>query len=137
MKGSAPHPRPLSRKGRGEKELMPVAVAVRDALEEALLLVGQRLLALAGDLLQKLVHAALVGLLLVLLALELAGGAALRPALIPIEPAPRRGGARRLVALQAGVTLGKIVPEERFLAAALAFTARIRRRSWKESALGA
>src|SRR5436309_2301222 len=97
----------------------PVLVAVAEQLHEAALLVSQRAHALRRDFLQQLVHAALVGLAALRLALLLAGLAALLPALPPAQLRLGRGRGR-LVALQAGVALREVVgAEQQVLAAGL------------------
>src|SRR5262249_60068668 len=96
-----------------------VAVLGADAGEEAALLVAERLQAQLLDLFEQLVHAALLGLALLLLALGLALGAALEPALQPALPPPRRGRRPPLLPLQAGVSLRESVAEERPLPAGL------------------
>src|SRR5262245_17416319 len=74
--------------------------------------------AVALDFFEQLIHAALLGFALLLLALQLALGAASPPALPEClaGPAPSR---RRLIALQARVTLGEIISQERIFPAAL------------------
>src|SRR5437870_1749790 len=65
--------------------LMPILVPFRDALEKALFLIGQGVFAFALDLVEKLVHAAFLGLLLLHLAQALAVGTTLQPALPEAE----------------------------------------------------
>src|SRR5206468_1423902 len=89
---------------------------VADAFEEAAFLVGEGGHALALHFVEQLVHAAVLGLAPLLLALHAPLGAFLLPALPEVGPLPLGG---RLVALQAGVALGEVVAEQRLLAAGL------------------
>src|SRR5271169_4402416 len=98
---------------------MPIPIPVADALEEAALFVGEGGESMALDLLEQFVHTSLFRFAHLGFVLQLAGGAALGPALEPVQAAARRRGARRLVALQTRITLGKIVAKERLLAAGL------------------
>src|SRR5713101_7448597 len=81
-----------------------ISIAVGDALEETVFLVGERVAALALDFLQELIHAALVGDAAFQFVLQLAGGAALQPALHDVRLLGP-GRRRRLVALQARIAL--------------------------------
>src|SRR6266545_2170321 len=103
--------------GTTNQGLRTIAILVGDPFEETVLLVGQGLLALALDLRQQLVHPAFVGGLLLLLALQPGGAAALQPALDEVLFLLARRG--RLVALQACVALREIVAEQGVLAARL------------------
>src|SRR5438105_14644140 len=104
------------RSGIGPR-LLSIAKLGTDAGKKAALLVAEGLQALALNLFKKFVHAAFVSLALLQVALHLHGTAALQPALQKRLPAPlsRRG----LIALEACITLGEIVTEDRVLAAVL------------------
>src|SRR6266404_4184366 len=96
---------------------LAITILGANAGEKAAFFLAQGLQAFALDFFQQLVHAALLGLALLHVALHFAGGAALQPALPDARPAPL--ARRRLVALETGVTLRKIVAEHRILAAVL------------------
>src|SRR6516225_5481874 len=98
----------------GGSSPVPIAVAIADALHETAFLVGQRLDPLASHLVQQLIQPALVGLPTIRFRLGLALGPALPPALPPALFRLARSR-RRLVALQTGIALGKIVAEHRVL----------------------
>src|SRR5262245_520078 len=94
--------------------LATILVPLGEALHETLLFHRQRYLVV--NLLQQLVHAAFLGLLALLIALFFELLAALPPALEEVLLLP--AGRRWRFFLETGVALGKIIAEQRFLAAA-------------------
>src|ERR1019366_9636419 len=90
-----------------------VLIPIRDALQEAVFLVGQRGLAELLDLVEQFIHAEIIGRALFLFLLQLPGGALGEPALDEILLLPP--GRRRFVLLQTRVALRKIVAKQRIL----------------------